>query len=297
MKAGTTFLFNALQRHPELYFTPEKEIHFLAHLYGFEPNMTESPFVNLEGQSWNGLWPDTILTQEYRLFRLSQVMKNRYSKTQDASLIREVVRWYTDQYLPGDVDIHWCRNIFTACGSHQWGCEFSNYNALLSRQGVEFARANYPGVKVLFMLRHPVGRLWSHIKFDLQFNGKYLSPDNLTASEVINSAATGHFSAYSRYGDIVQHLFSSFGEENVMVLCMEDLLCNFESVMKQLENFLNIAHVSYQVDVEKKVNRSERLELDSATAEFWGAQAVAQLDKLRDLGVRFPDSYYCSSAF
>jgi len=30
MKAGTTWLYKQLQYHPEIYFTPEKEIHYFA---------------------------------------------------------------------------------------------------------------------------------------------------------------------------------------------------------------------------------------------------------------------------
>ena len=33
MKAGTTWLYRVLERHPELYFTPEKEIHYFYHRF------------------------------------------------------------------------------------------------------------------------------------------------------------------------------------------------------------------------------------------------------------------------
>ena len=292
MKAGTTFLYNALQQHPGLYFTPEKEIHFLAHLYGFEPGMTNPLFSNAAGRSWCGMWPEKILTSEYRIFRLGQVIKNRYCNVSDPDRLREIVRWYSEKYLPGEVDIAWCHNIFTGCGQDQWACEFSNYNAVLSQSGAEFARSYFPAVKVLFMLRHPVARIWSHIKFDLQFNGKEVSSSSLPASEIMDYAATGHFSAYSRYGDIVEHLQSSFGEENVMVICMENFLSDFWSTMKQLENFLEVDHFSYQVDLGRKANPSKGVELDAAIAGFLRDQALVQVDKLRALGINLPSHYY-----
>ena len=33
MKAGTTWLYAVLERHPELYFCPEKEVHYFYHRY------------------------------------------------------------------------------------------------------------------------------------------------------------------------------------------------------------------------------------------------------------------------
>jgi hypothetical protein len=33
MKAGTTWLYAVLERHPALHFTPEKELHYFYHRY------------------------------------------------------------------------------------------------------------------------------------------------------------------------------------------------------------------------------------------------------------------------
>ena len=34
MKSGTTFLYGILRNHPSIYFTPEKELHYLSQCYG-----------------------------------------------------------------------------------------------------------------------------------------------------------------------------------------------------------------------------------------------------------------------
>ena len=34
MKAGTTYLYSILKGHPDIYFSPEKEIHYLSQMYG-----------------------------------------------------------------------------------------------------------------------------------------------------------------------------------------------------------------------------------------------------------------------
>ena len=41
MKAGTTWLYSILERHPDIHFTPEKEIHFLAHYYLNKKHLTD----------------------------------------------------------------------------------------------------------------------------------------------------------------------------------------------------------------------------------------------------------------
>jgi hypothetical protein len=34
MKAGTTWLYDKLKQHPDIHFSPQKEVHFLSHYYG-----------------------------------------------------------------------------------------------------------------------------------------------------------------------------------------------------------------------------------------------------------------------
>ena len=90
MKAGTTWLYAVLDRHPELHFAMEKEIHYFYHRY-VNPNQ---------------------LSEAYRL----REAKNRYlfrfdPEKANIDAIRANLHWVA-QYLSRPVDDYWYRNLF-----------------------------------------------------------------------------------------------------------------------------------------------------------------------------------------
>jgi hypothetical protein len=116
MKAGTTFLFEVLRQHPKICFTPEKELHYFAHIRGLDPRLSRpvmkpktsarpyirsiSPANNLKGK---------ILSHEFRRHRLASVMRGRFSRIDSADELRAKVLWYADRYLIDPIDDHWIR--------------------------------------------------------------------------------------------------------------------------------------------------------------------------------------------
>ena len=77
MKAGTTWLYSLLERHPQIHFTPEKEIHFLAHHYLDKKHLLE----------------------EHRQHRAKKRLGNIDNLRPER---QEIIRsWYHDQYLYG----------------------------------------------------------------------------------------------------------------------------------------------------------------------------------------------------
>lgn len=71
MKAGTTWLYEQLKDHPEIYFTPRKEIHYLANTVGIENQtghhrrLQQSKQFMKEKGIWHNEWEDpTILSDK-----------------------------------------------------------------------------------------------------------------------------------------------------------------------------------------------------------------------------------------
>jgi len=106
MKAGTTFLFDVFRKHPEIYFTPEKELHFFADIDGLSYELQAPLVPSVDRSTANGtkLAPHTILTPEFRHHRVSMVMHRRFAQLRDLDELREIVRWHADRYLVSPVD-------------------------------------------------------------------------------------------------------------------------------------------------------------------------------------------------
>ena len=155
MKAGTTWLYAVLDRHPELFFTFEKEIHYFHHAY---------------------LGSD-VLREQRRL----ENARNRYTvfnpSVARAAAARNRLRW-TANYLDGPVDDIWYRNLFVYRNAEQYCCDFSNLYALLDETAWRRVVGIADRLRVLYTLRDPVKRLWSHIKFHLQITGELARLDD-----------------------------------------------------------------------------------------------------------------------
>ncbi len=287
MKAGTTFLFNLCDRHPAVYFTPEKELHYFAHTQGLStelqrPLVAPRGLVGVRQRFFAGR--HDILTFQYRRRRLSMVMHNRFSKLQDADELREIVKWYSDRYLADPVDEVWFDRVFEAAGE-RWAADFSNYNALLDDAGWAAVRRHCEELRVLYLLRDPVKRLWSHMKFELLPSG---GKDALTSGDraLVESFLSGPSSAHARYADIIKSLRRNLSSDELRIVNLESFVEDFPRSMVELEDFLGVEHFEYDlVDPTRKVNATEQLQIPEFIGERLLEVTRPQIQQLSDLGL------------
>ena len=293
MKAGTTFLFNVFSRHPELYFTPEKELHFFAQTGGLSADL-RTPLVtsalgNLKARVFG---PGDILSPEFRRHRLSMVMHNRFAKLQDADRLREIVRWYADRYLTNPIDDAWFDRVFEAAGD-RYASDFSNYHALLGRDGWKHVKSLADEVKVIYTLRHPVSRLWSHVKFHYIQSGRRAALDSFDLAEMQDILREGAISCHARYGDIVESLMENLQDDQLKVIVFEDFMDDFIAGARQVETFLGIGEHHYRgVNPDRKANATEEIAIAEPIRALIVEAVTPQLEKLRRLGIDLPQSYW-----
>lgn len=108
------------------------------------------------------------------------------------------------------------------------------------------ARYN-PSIKLIYLLRDPVERAWSHWKMEFA-RGHESNPFSWCIREgrarLKAGSPDGHRRAFSYvergfYGDQLQRVFSLFPREQVKVLRSTDLLSTPDEVMSQLSTFLD----------------------------------------------------------
>ncbi|MBB5210599.1 sulfotransferase [Microbulbifer hydrolyticus] len=292
MKAGTTFLYNVFQKHPDLYFTPEKELHYFAHTNGLSRKLQKPLSPTLFNTiSSNLTRKHTILSTDFRRHRLSMVMHNRYAKLKDPEELRDIVRWYSDKYLTSPVNDAWFESVFADVGD-RYACDFSNYHALLSPRGWDHVKRLAPKLRVIYVLRHPVARLWSHIKFDLIHSGRKHELENFSLKDLEAKLTETGISSHSRYGDIAQQLKGNLSSNELKIIPFESFIENFESSVREIEEFLEIKQHTYtHVNTHKKSNPSIDLTLPPALYERLREAVRPELKKLEQLGIQIPESY------
>jgi len=101
MKAGTTWLYAILKQHPSLYFTPEKELHFLSEYY-----------LN-----------SGVLSDEKRLQNAKSKIGN--NTTKHLGIYKMLCRWCA-MYLEKVDSFRWYDRVFSLNKTKKYNCDFSN---------------------------------------------------------------------------------------------------------------------------------------------------------------------------
>lgn len=227
MKAGTTWLYAILDQHPALHFAMEKEIHYFYHRY-----------VNTKQ-----------LSEGYRL----REARNRYLHRFDPEkanidAVRANLRWIS-AYLDRPVDDYWYRNLFQLRDHQVYACDFSNLHAQLPADAWPKVAAISDRLRVLYTMRDPVQRLWSHTKFHLQLTGHLNKLETWSPDEFEEFIRRPHIWRNAEYGLVLRNLRQGLSKETVKVLFYEELHADQRGTLRQIETFLGISHFDYPQDL------------------------------------------------
>lgn len=93
MKAGTTWVYDKLQCHPQIHFSREKEIYYFSHVAGVANSLTNDKLKRRANQA------------------LMKTGKDYKHNRIDIKEYRSNVQWYTN-YAVDDVNDEWYLNLF-----------------------------------------------------------------------------------------------------------------------------------------------------------------------------------------
>lgn len=224
MKAGTTWLYSLLERHPQIQFTPEKEIHFLAANYIKPAFLSDAHRQN---------------RATTRLNSINQLRPERQEK---------IRRWYQEQYLNQVPSLGWYKNLFEAPSKrHLWNTDFSNLSALIDADGWTRLHAELKAeIRAIYILREPCERLWSQFKFSRKITHDL---DELAligqTKTFLSSRQVEQHSHYCRNLDAVR---TGLGDDQVKVMFFDDIANRPEHFLASIEVFLDIACMNHSTN-------------------------------------------------
>lgn len=234
MKAGTTWMYQVLNSHPDIYFSPEKEIHYFAHVY---------------------VPDETLLSDEARLAR-AKVHAAIDPQRNAARGARARLLW-TANYLASPIDDNWYRNLFAYRGRQTWCADFSNLTCFLDEGAWARVRSGVKELRVIYTMRDPVKRLWSHAKFHAQFTGAEDKIGQWTPEELEDFVRRPFMWKNTEYGTTVRRLKASLPEEERRFHFFEEVHKDQRGWLREVEDFLGVAHHDYaDALLGKRVNES-----------------------------------------
>ncbi len=270
MKAGTTWLFTVLERHPELNFTPEKEIHYFYHRYVQEHHLSDVRRLTLAR--------DRYLTK----FDPQRANPDR---------VRVNLHWVAN-YLSRPVDDLWYRNLFTRPRGELYGCDFSNLHALLPAEAWTHIHNSCTQLKVLYTMRDPVKRLWSHVKFHLQVTNQLGRLDTWSPGQFHDFMKQRFIWENAEYGETLRRIGRTLPQECFMPFFYEDMRSDPRGSLARIEDFLGVRRFDYpEALVSRSVNESASIPMPDFFPELIAGDVARIKTEIRDYGLEPPQSW------
>ncbi len=268
MKAGTTWLYDVLGRHPQVQVAPEKEVHYC--------------FAAAQRPG--------LLSPKARLQRA----RGHLAFDPGSSAISRVqarADW-TARWLSEPVDDAWFNALFQHRPDGAWMADFSNLNALLSPRDWRALRAKCDGLRVLYTLRHPLERLWSHVRFHLHWRGESAALDAWSLEELVDHIEAGDYLEHGDYVAAIDRMRAALAPEMVHIDQFDRISDDPVGYVRDIEQFLGIsAQPLPDTVVNRVVNAAPRRAMPPGLSERLRPFVDAQLDGLRARGIAFPATW------
>jgi len=263
MKAGTTWLFENIKNHPKIYSTPVKEIHYFANKAGIENQLAFGKRLDLL-QSFMKNFP----------FENKKIIANNSQK----------ILWYTKFCCPESIDNFWYKSLFTSALDDQWCVDFSNLYCRMGLEGWKNVYKCADNVKVLYTLRDPLNRLWSHYKFHTQYTGEVLNIDDTGFEKFKKIIEKKWFMDNAEYYKNIINLRKYVANENLLILFFEDFRINPQIELEKLFNFLDISKFDGEI-IESSINPSKELDMPLEWSDYAMKRLVNEYRLLRKINI------------
>lgn len=254
-KAGTTWLYQNLKLHPQIWFPPVKELHYFDH-----PHLIPYVF-------------KTVVPQSHGR-RARKALKKFLASDRNSSK-RQWLRRYL--FYPRNAD--WYSTLFLPEGGQIAGEVTPNY-AALNEQKVAEIHALMPQAKIIYLLRNPIDRTWSEIAMYCARQGYVLGqvdvPDLLKylnhPSRQENSDYFGTLQKWEKY----------YPPNQILIRFYDQLVVNPQLLLREIWRFLAIEDCDQYMpdDVNTKRNSRSYPDRPQAIEELLIQRYVGQIQQL-----------------
>ncbi|MDO3387343.1 sulfotransferase [Gilvimarinus sp. SDUM040013] len=217
-RSGTSWLYHLLRKHPDVWLTPHKELHYFDCLHLSDDHAT--------------------FFQERRIERLKTALERVGAPPGNEKLA--TARWFSHFALAEKLDDDWYTQLFRDCPAQRVTGDITPAYAMLPLEGFRHMARLSPSAKILFIMRDPAARVWSQIRFYATF---FNNPGLLESESAIAFANTHESIARTRYDITLELIEKAFDEQQILTIFFEDLHHpdSTSSKINEIMNFLDIA--------------------------------------------------------
>ncbi|MEM8553860.1 MAG: sulfotransferase domain-containing protein [Pseudomonadota bacterium] len=266
MKSATTWLTGNLNRSPQVFVPPVKEIHYF-HGTARNPDalgMYQRLWRQKNRLAGRGRACGHFLSQRYRQDRALRFMDHiagGFDKLDPALAhtrlmdISDRAKWFRS-YLSAPVDDAWYRSLFPADGEDIWSLDFSNTTCLLKPRDLERAANMAATTRAIMILRNPYDRLWSHVRFNAQVRGETDLIETYGPKQLHGYVRTHGLIRHSLYHNALRRALDVFGKDRLMVINFDDIARRPVVQILAVQEFLGIDRIPGAIMAREKRNVS-----------------------------------------
>lgn len=268
-KAGTTWLWENLKQQPKIWLTPQKELHYFDRSSSYpSPSYLADKYLPsrlLGKQDYNILFRE-MLTRD-----ITQAFEQRDWQK---------LHWYLRYYL-GIYNDAWYLSLFTQ-GQGKIRGEITPAYSILNSQDVQHVKKLMPDLKIIFLLRNPIDRAWSSLRYEWTV-GRFHAIDDLSYIKAfIDSPSQILRGNYLRTLEIWN---SCFSERQIFVGFFDDIIDRPQNLLVDILKFLGVKNS--EIDTTKflwnrKVNVAEKKEIPQEIEYYLTQQYYPMLEKLSE---------------
>jgi hypothetical protein len=236
-KSGTTWLYENLKRHPAVWLPPVKELHYFDGMPGL-PKVA---------QRFNEAIKEVVAT-------------GRVTDPAKLDHMRKVV-------LDQPKDFAWYRSLFGPAGERLTGDMTPAYSTL-PPPVVGKIRELLPDCRVIFIMRNPIERAWSHFRSNAEKAKLDIAAVGLDViRRQVDSPSSQLRTGYTR---TIETWEQCFPRDRILYLFYDDLLADRDSFLAAVCRFLGLSFEGhYFADTrDAVVNRSMVLEIDPSARAY-----------------------------
>ncbi len=265
-RAGTTWLHANLGKHPEIWLTPVKEVHY---------------FDTRERDDLRGNFYKRQLRKRARRYLSGATYRDRW---REGTLLSELA-WDLRFFVPPRTN-RWYQRIFRP-GPGQIAGEITPAYSVLKPEVVEEIRGINPHLKVIYLLRDPVERSWSSaMRHLVRRRGR--APESITAKQLLRHFERQRHVLRTDYLRTLDIWESAFGPDQIFVGFLDEIQDDPRDLLLRLYRFLGVSDSEEHVPAGLRRSRNSSQEsLKKIPEEVRIQLADAYLPQLRELSARF----------
>ena len=266
-KAATSWLYHNLRQHSSIWVPPRKELHYFdrSPIYPSPSHLASARLLNrLFG------------TEDHNKGFINLFIRALLHGIKDKDWNQ--VQW-TLGYFLGTYNDDWYRSLFTL-GEGKVKGEVTPSYSILTVEDVRHISEMFPELKVILILRNPIERAWSHVRFDW----KRLGLNGLGQLDRIkNFIDTPDQALRSDYVRTLGIWTSCFPKEQIFIGFYDDVMEDPQGVMLRVLKFLDVAPLANAETLNRKVNVSRVLEMPIEIQYYLASRYYPELQKLSNL--------------